>query len=266
MKLVNIRMHVMSAEAFDLATKVVEDGKIKLYHSRYTRPKTILYNKQKQCIIPLKGSTSEGTNMIFVPSEARCDVQNHKTKDQYWTTGQCEVRERIDPHEIIQIKHSPQYNYIYCASLNITTYNRTMSCLNDVFVLPSNQSFKIEDLTYDSQQLNLHSELHFIPEWKYRVNHQLDPLMRQKLYNSYFAKLNLSINDLNDNLVNRSESFIENPHKYGNILMIGLIVIICVLFFVLYKRKTSLLSAMNAQNYALVSKEMPSVELNAMPL
>ena len=139
-----------------------------------------------------------------------------KTKDQYWTKGECDEREHIEAHEIIQIKHSPQYNYIYCASLNITTYNREIQCPSEVIVLPSNLSFKIADMVYDAQQLNLHSELHFMPELTYRVNHQLDLHMRQKLWTNYFGKLNLSINELNEEQVDLKEGVFENPYKIGN--------------------------------------------------
>jgi hypothetical protein len=166
----------MSAESFDLATRVVEDNKLMLCHSNYKGPKTILYNEDKQCITSIKGATNDKTNMILVPSEVA--FENNKefnVKTQYWTKDVCEERERIDAHEIIHIKHSTQYNYICCASLNISTYNRTIPCPDGVFVLPANQSFKIEDMVYDSRQLNLHSELHFMSELTYRVNYQLDP-------------------------------------------------------------------------------------------
>ena len=236
MKLVNPSIHVMRAESFDLATKVVENGNVNLFHSNYIGPKTVLYDEHKECVTPIKSNTEEATNMILVPTEVQCDYKNFRTKDQYWTKGHCEKRDRVDPHEIIQIKHSPQYNYIYCASLNITTYNRAIPCPNEVFVLPSNQSFQIEDMRYDSQQLNLHSELHFIPEWTYRVNHMLDPHMRQKLYNNYFSKLNLSINELDSEQIDERYSY-ETHHKVGNVILIILIVGILVAVLIMYKSK-----------------------------
>jgi hypothetical protein len=56
-------------------------------------------------------------------------------------------------------------------------------------VLPSNQSFKIGDIRYESQQMNLHSEIHFTC-LEHSSNNQIDPHLRENVFSDYFSKLN----------------------------------------------------------------------------
>jgi hypothetical protein len=166
MKIINPKLHIMSADTFDLVTKVADNGVTKLCHSLYKGPKAVLYNEETRCVKPIKGNPSQTTYLILVPKEKQCSNEEHTyTYSRYWAKGECEQKDDIQAHDFVQIKHALQYNYIYCASLNITLFQRQIPCPREPFVLPANQSFQIEDLHYESQSLNLHSELHFVPAW-----------------------------------------------------------------------------------------------------
>jgi hypothetical protein len=267
MKLINPNMHVMSADVFDLVTRVRENGKNLLCHSEYIGPNAMLYDDTKRCAKPLKGNPKESTNMVLVNKEMECtDKESFVTRSKYWIRGKCEERDSVDIHEIVQIKSALQYNYIYCASLNITIFNRDIACPHEVFVLPSNQSFKIADIKYDTQQLNLHSEVRFIPSWSYDINNHLDPHMRQNVFSDYFSKLNLSIDSLN------TETFIENfdkeidYHKHGNVFLVIVILVLCITFiFIIWKFK--ICNSINVQSRAHVETgpQTQTIELMDKP-
>ncbi len=124
-KLINPNIDVMSADVFDLVTKVRENGKNLLCHSEYNGPNAMLYDETKRCVKPLKGNPKESTNLVLVNNEIECtDKESFVTRSKYWIRGKCEERDTIDIHEIVQIKNALQYNYIYCASLNITIFKR----------------------------------------------------------------------------------------------------------------------------------------------
>jgi hypothetical protein len=229
MKIINPKLHVMGADSFDLITKIHENGQTKLCHSVYNGPTGVLFDEVNHCIKPIKGKPSESTNLILVPKEAQCTSNEHTfSNSKYWTRGNCEDRESMDAHEIVQIKHARQYNYIYCASLNITIFNRLIPCPNEVFILPANTSFKIQDMEYEAQQLNLHTELHFVPMWSYAINHVIDPHMRSNLYDNYFSKLNMSINSLNTQSFNDKLENVNDHHKVANFILLSIIIFSCI--------------------------------------
>jgi hypothetical protein len=59
-----------------------------------------------------------------VSNEIQCsNNENVLSKSKYWRKGKYEQKYIIDAHDIVQIKNALQYNYIYCASLNINIYN-----------------------------------------------------------------------------------------------------------------------------------------------
>jgi len=54
MKIINPNLHVMSADTFDLVTKVNENGKQLLCHSKFTGPKAVIFDEIKRCVKPIK--------------------------------------------------------------------------------------------------------------------------------------------------------------------------------------------------------------------
>lgn len=85
--------------------------------------------------------------------------------------------------------------------------------------------FKIQDMEYWAQQLNLYSELHFVPSWSYTINHQLNPNLRNDLYDNFFSKLNMSINLLN------TQSFDDRPNKSGSVHKIANFILLRIIIF-----------------------------------
>ena len=130
------------------------------------------------------------------------------------------------------------YNYIYCAGLNISIYNRTIICPNETFVLPANQSFNIGDTQYKTQSMNLHTELHFIPAWSYAINHMLDPKMRENVFDNYLNKVDEQLDELNNGLFDFSGETTTIHHKYANVLLFACLLITCMSFIIyLYRQK-----------------------------
>ena len=239
MKLVNKRYHIMKAHPFDLVKIVKKDKSLILCHSNYVGPKTIIFDEISECIIPIKITNLESSNLILAPNEVSCSNNSNKAGMKYWRKGICEIREQIDDNDILQIKQSASYNYVYCSSLNITVYNREIPCPDEVFPLPSNISFKVGSFNYKAQQAIVHSELHFVPTWTYRVNHHLDPLMRQNIYESYIKQIDESLSHMVDESNIDSINLLNDQNT--NIILILLIIILSgVLLSMVYVIKKSL--------------------------
>jgi hypothetical protein len=257
MKIVNTKLHVMAADTFDLVTRVVENGEKMLCHSEYVGPSAVIFDEVKRCVKPLKGNPRETTNLILVSNEIQCsDNEKVFSNGKYWRKGKCEQKDTIDTHDIVQIKNA--------LSLNITIYNRDIKCPKEVFVLPSNQSFKIGDICYESQQMNLHTEIHFIPDWSYSINNQIDPHMRENVFSDYFSKLNMSISSLNTESLNYDFEKDVNYHKYGNIGLLLLISILFILIIVIFKRY-ELCSKTNRAVPGVKLSDLQTIELNEKP-
>ncbi len=233
-----------------------------LCHSRYTGPESIIFNEKTRCVKAIKGNVRDTTNLILVPNEVECTEKDFEiTRKKYWTKGVCEQKDIIDIHNVVQIKNAMQYNYIYCNLFNITLFNRNISCPPEVFVIPSNQSFKIGDIQYDSQQLNLHSELRFVPDWSYSINHMIDAHMRENIFNDYFSKLNVSINSLNTKHFEGNIQEITNVHAYGNAFLLTIIIILTIIFiYIIMKYKICLKSRAVTEVYN--DLEFQSLKLN----
>ena len=138
---------------------------------------------------PIRGNPKEKSNLVLVEKDYKCDKSDNLFgKTKFWINGKSETRDEITFNDIIQVKNALSYN-IYCSSLNITIYNRTIECPKETFVLPSNQSVFICDVQYKSQLLNMYTELQFIDSWSYAINHMLDPKMRENVYDNYLSKI-----------------------------------------------------------------------------
>jgi hypothetical protein len=198
----------------------------------------------KRCAKPLKGNPKESTNSVLVNNEIQCtDKESFVTRNKYWIRGKCEERDTIDIHEIVQINNALQHNYIYCASLNITTFDREIACPQEVFALQViNDSKFIRSLNR-----SIHSKLTI----RYKQSPQ--PSYASKCIFGFFSKLNLSIDSLN------TENFIENfdketdYHKYGNIFLVIVIFVLCIAF-IFFIRKFKICNRINIESTAHVSQ------------
>ena len=259
MKLVNKRYHVLKAHPFDLVKIIKKDEALILCHSNYIGPKIIIFDEITECIIPIRITNLESSNLILAPNEIFCSNNSNKLGIKYWRKGACEKREHIDDNDILQIKQSTSYNYIYCSSLNITVYKREIPCPEEVFPLPSNISFKVGSFNYKAQQVTIHSEFHFVPEWTYRVNHQLDPLMRHNIYENYFRQIDRSLNQILDD----PDSYSINNFNGQNVNIILIFLVITLagaLMFTVCLMKKRLISRNKSHNENIEIEEVTKEE------
>ena len=191
--------------------------------------------------------------------EINCSNNSNKLGIKYWRKGICEERKHIDNDDILQIKQSVSYNYIYCSFLNITIYNKEVPCPEDVFLLPSNISFKVGGFSYKAQQAAHHSEFHFVPSWVYRVNHHLDPLMRQNIYESYIKEINESLSHITDSSDNDNIN-IMNDQSINIALVFSVIILMSVLIFMAYLLKQRFTYESRSQNINVELQETPREE------
>ncbi len=142
----------------------------------YVGPQTVVYDAERDCVTALHQITQSSRNLILMPISANCqkNIPEAITK-RYWKIDHCDKREFVVDEEIIQVKGSDKFNYIYCHSLNISIYNRSLVCPDYVFAVPNNAPFSINSITYESSLVNVQNTLSLMPEWTQRINFHLMP-------------------------------------------------------------------------------------------
>jgi hypothetical protein len=143
---------------------------------QYVGPQTVVYDAERDCVTALHQVKHSSQNLILMPSSANCqkNIPEAITK-RYWKIDHCDQRESVVDEEIIQVKVSERFNYIYCHSLNITIYNRSLTCPDYVFAVPNNAPFNINSITYESSLVNVQNTLSLMLEWSQRINFHLMP-------------------------------------------------------------------------------------------
>jgi hypothetical protein len=141
---------------------------------KYAGPQTVVYDAERDCVTALHQITHSSRNLILMPSSANCQKNlPDMIIKRYWKIDRCDKREYIVDEEIIQVKVSDKFNYIYCHSLNISIYDRTLICSDYVFAVPNNAPFSINSITYESSLVNVQNTLALMPEWTQRINFHL---------------------------------------------------------------------------------------------
>ena len=142
----------------------------------YVGPQTVIYDAERDCVTALHQAKHSSKNLILMPNSANCqrNLPEAITK-RYWKIDSCVQREHVVDEEIIQVKVSEMFNYIYCHSLNISIYNRSLTCPDYVFAVPNSAPFSINSVTYESSLVNVQNSLSLMPEWSQRINFHLMP-------------------------------------------------------------------------------------------
>ncbi len=148
--------------------------KMRVCAIKYNGPQTVIYDSARDCVTALHQITQSSRNLILMPGSANCQRNLPESiVKRYWKVDHCTKKDAIVDEEIIQVKTSEKYNYIYCYSLKINIYNRTLDCPEYVFAIPSNAAFSINTITYESTLVNLQNTLNLMPEWSQRINFHL---------------------------------------------------------------------------------------------
>ena len=142
----------------------------------YRGPHSVIYDEKLDCVTPIRGDSESNENVILSPAVAYCsDAIPFNESSHYWSRTECMPKPTIRDDDIIQIKSSNSYNFIYCASLQIVVFNRTFDCPSFVFSIPHFASFSIGRLHYRADNLQLAHVLKLAPVTSSRVNFHLLP-------------------------------------------------------------------------------------------
>lgn len=174
-KTIKTRTQVLVADPFRLITNITADS---ICFGSYRGPHSVIYDEKNDCVTSLRGDADSNENMILSPAVAYCsDAVRINESAHYWSRVECIPRPLIREDDIIQLKSSDQYTYIYCATLKISVFNRTFDCPNFVFSIPHFASFSIGKLDYRADNLQLSHSLKLAPVTSSRVNFHLLPTL-----------------------------------------------------------------------------------------
>ena len=169
------KTQVLVADPFRLITNVTSDS---ICFGSYRGPHSVIYDEKLDCVTPIRGDSDSNDNMILSPAVAYCsDAVRINESTHFWSRTECIPTPLIREDDIIQLKSSDQYTYIYCSTLKISVFNRTFDCPNFVFSIPHFASFTIGKLSYRADNLQLAHVLKLAPVTSSRVNFHLLPTL-----------------------------------------------------------------------------------------
>lgn len=169
------KTQILRADPFRLIVNMSSES---VCFGSYRGPHSVIYEERVDCVTPIRGDSDSNDNMILSPAVEYCsDGIPINESSHYWSKIECLPRDLVRDDDIIQIKSSDQYNYLYCQSLTITVFNRTFDCPNYVFSIPHFASFTIGKLTYKADNLKLSHSLRLAPVTSSRVNFHLLPTL-----------------------------------------------------------------------------------------
>ena len=160
---VDSRSHILQAQPFRLYT--INDT-----HActvAYTGPKFVLYHDKLQSSCPLTIRSFDEHDILLPSGRKNC---SRNTTASLWSSNSCHKRSSLATEDLVQVKKVGHLNYILCLGFNITVFGQSLTCPEKVFTLPSNVSFKINDLQYSSDFVRVNSQVDFVPFWQHHVN------------------------------------------------------------------------------------------------
>ena len=167
------KTQILKADPFRLIVNSTADT---VCFASYRGPHSVIYDEKLDCVTPIRGDSESNENVILSPAVAYCsDAIPFNESSHYWSRTECMPKPMIRDDDIIQIKSSNSYNFIYCASLQIVVFNRTFDCPSFVFSIPHFASFSIGRLHYRADNLQLAHVLKLAPVTSSRVNFHLLP-------------------------------------------------------------------------------------------
>ncbi len=203
---------------------------------KYNGPQTVVYDAARDCVTALHQITQSSRNLILMPGTATCQRNLPESiVKRYWKVDHCTEKDVIVDEEIIQIKTSEKYNYIYCFSLKINIYNRTLDCPEYVFAIPSNAAFSINTITYESTLVNLQNTLNLMPEWSQRINFHL----MSQLHNLNLSEIAKQTRD-DINQIRRHEFKTEDVSSFDSKIHLIYVTILIITIFgltIYFRRK-----------------------------
>ena len=222
---------VLKSEAFDM---VVKNGS-KICHSSFIGPKLVVFDKENDCVRPIKGRYIEESDVILFPRGEECQESFLMNKSSaYWRNTYCEETDSKNNDESIQIKQIGEQNIIYCHLHNITIHSRTVNCPNSPFLVSTKTPFNIGKSYFSSKEIQLHSSLPFVDAWSQRVNFHLLPSI------SYFEQTPLDSKEILDEIgkINDNQLKIDHEENHKSVIAIvimSIIIMILIIAFVMYR-------------------------------
>ena len=220
----------------------------------YKGPQALIYDNVEQCVITHPHTSLRSSNLVLIPDQGGCQSPSPKNlTNNYWEAAQCFTNAELRPTDIVQVKSSGLENIIYCETLNITVFNRTLTCPALPFPIPSNIQFAIGDLNYRAQTISQEASPPFEASLSTRVNVHLMPEMHNFEFDSLLDKFNETLEHTDGiNLGYRPPIYSHFVEYFAVIFIVCVVVGCCyVLRFCPCKRKAKV-------NEVVEMEEVPS--------
>lgn len=157
---------LLEAEPFTLMKQTNDE----ICRVDYQGPPQAIVGKDTDCIHPLINPRPVNTEILLYPMD-RCQQEDvHLKRTQPFTVTSCEPASTNDHLKFIQLKREGNQLFVYCPMSNITINNKVRPCPNQVFSLPLNTQFKLNNIRYNVSQVKIRLKETFAPFNTMRTN------------------------------------------------------------------------------------------------
>jgi hypothetical protein len=209
---------------------------------QYFGPKSVIYDVQTDCVVPLPPNQEPLYNFVFSPSDETCKtLSSENVTLKYWKNTGCENKQSIAVEDILQLKPMGDQNYIYCDSFYIYVYDRLIACPSFVFSLPATTKFRVGHIAYEANLLQVESNIKFAPSLTQRINFQIMPSLHTFDFDKLSKEVKEDIKSINTEIQipkNESSGFIEKSDLFISVLII--IILLALGIFIIYKFKNAI--------------------------
>ena len=166
-KLINPQMKIMKATPFTLLTAESDE---KVCFKDYNGPKRIIFDQEKNCIVPLPNEIDVESKVTLPLKTSKCITRENLENTNHWSLPKCYNKPSIKESTKIQIHYTGNKNFVYCPGQTVKLFGSTYPCPDYVFSLSSNLSFVVDDIAYMAGDITIERNYAFSQDLSFQVN------------------------------------------------------------------------------------------------
>ena len=145
---------------------------------------TIKYTGPKNAVISTDGKCVYGLNLpypamshksIITPGNSCLPRESWGEGATQFTTDYCQITQKNDEENFLQVKpHNGQY-FIYCPESTITMQGGSKKCPDHIFSIPISSNFSINNATFSGSHIGINYQEQMDPIYTFLTNWHLQP-------------------------------------------------------------------------------------------
>ncbi|CAG7824593.1 unnamed protein product [Allacma fusca] len=121
---------------------------------KYTDPSNAILSKENACVFAVNLEQHVESDLILSPTRG-CKVLANRNETNLFSLSHCEKHQPHEESHFVQIKPHNKQCHTYCPESNLTFEGVNGKCPNDVWVMPMNTNFKINDVQFNGSRISI---------------------------------------------------------------------------------------------------------------